>query len=525
MQQFTETTNPRKALGYLRISDKKQMKGESIANQKASIEKYAAANNIEVTKWFKDEAKSGKNTDRDELQNLLKMAIKMKGQIDYVLVYKMSRASRDVESYITGIRSVLASKGIQIRSATEPFDDSPMGRFMENLYVGVAQLDNNIKQEMVIDNMTRIAQQGFWQHKPPRGYEKYKINNDEGKPRPSLKLSHEAPQIKNVLMRWNRGDMNEAQLTRYTESLGLTSGTGKPLTQEVVHNLITNPLYAGYVCDKFTNYERIEGKHEPLITREVFEQNQLIFKMKNKDYLIGLKHQKINELFPLRRFVRCSQCNEYMTASRPKNSPRYYCHRPSCAKSGSIMAKTLHVQFEELLKYITPTKGTTRLLRELLKRQVKQELGGINQELSRIRDALDTNDAYRQKILNKFINDKISESDKKAAMREAEANRLVLELELDKVERKQSISEGSIDQALSFMADISTHWQDAPLGLRQAYQELVFPNGFAYYIKGHNFITPDISPLYRLELGESGAISDKNMPLVTLPGIEPGLQG
>lgn len=525
MQQFTQINDSSNALGYLRISDKKQMKGESIANQRASIEKYAAANDIKVVKWFKDEAKSGKNTDREELQSLLKMAIKMKGQIDYVLVYKMSRASRDVESYITGIRSVLASKGIQIRSATEPFDDSPMGRFMENLYVGVAQLDNNIKQEMVIDNMTRIAQQGFWQHKPPRGYEKYKINNDEGKPRPSLKPSHEARQVKNLLMRWNRGDLTEAELTRYAGSLGLTGANGKSLTQEMIHHLITNPLYAGYVCDKFTNYERVEGRHEPLIAREIFEQNQLIFKMKNKEYLIGLKHRKINELFPLRRFVRCSQCSEYMTGSRPKNSPRYYCHRPSCAKSGSIMAKVLHEEFEELLKHITPTKGTTRLLRELLKRQVRQELGGINQELSRVRDALDTNDAYKQKILNKFINDKISESDKQAAMREADASRLMLELELDKIKRKQNISEASIDYALNFMANISTHWHDAPLELRQMYQDLVFPNGFAYYVKGRNFITPDISPLYRLELGPSGAINDKNIPLVTLPGIEPGLQG
>ena len=43
MQQLTQNTDSSKALGYLRISDKKQMKGESIANQKASIEKYAAA--------------------------------------------------------------------------------------------------------------------------------------------------------------------------------------------------------------------------------------------------------------------------------------------------------------------------------------------------------------------------------------------------------------------------------------------------------------------------------------------------
>jgi hypothetical protein len=174
----------------------------------------------------------------------------------------------------------------------------------------------------------------------------------------------------------------------------------------MVHKLITNPIYAGYVTNKFTGYERVEGKHKALISPEVFEQNQLILKMKNKDYLLGVKHQKTNELFPLRRFVRCSQCNGYMTASRPKNSPRYYCHRILCGKSGSIMAVTLHDQFEELLKHITPTKGTTRLLKELLKRHVKQELGNLNQDISRVRGALDTNDSYRQKTLKMYINEK-----------------------------------------------------------------------------------------------------------------------
>lgn len=59
-------------------------------------------------------------------------------------------------------------------------------------------------------------------------------------------------------------------------------------------------------------------------------------------------------------------------------------------------------------KAITPTKGTTRLLKELLKRRVHKELGNINQYIKRIRSSLDENDAYKQKILSKFITDKIT---------------------------------------------------------------------------------------------------------------------
>jgi DNA invertase Pin-like site-specific DNA recombinase len=99
------------------------------------------------------------------------MALRSKNEISYIIVYKMNRASRDIDSYITNVRSILSSRGIQIRSATEQFDDSPSGRFMESMHVLVGQLDNDNKRETTVDNMRRLAKQGWWQHGPPRGNE------------------------------------------------------------------------------------------------------------------------------------------------------------------------------------------------------------------------------------------------------------------------------------------------------------------------------------------------------------------
>jgi site-specific DNA recombinase len=526
MQLTKQERTQKTALGYLRISDKKQIKGESLANQREAIHSYAYQNDIRVVEWFTDKAKSGKNADREELQNLIMTAAKMKGQIDYVLVYKMNRASRDIDSYVMMIKSQLAALGIRIRSVTEQFDDSPMGHFIENLHVMVGQLDNENKRETVIDNMRRIAQQGFWQHTPPRGYDICRLKNAEGHSRPSLTPNHEAAQVKDLLMRWNRGDMTEAQLTRYAETIKLfAQKSGKPLNQDVLHKLITNPIYAGFVCDKFTDGERVQGRHEGLITPEVFEQNQLIIKLRNKDYMSGLKRQAINELYPLRRFIRCVNCNKYMTAASPHNSPRYYCARPSCKKTGSIMTKTLHPQFEELLALVTPTKGTMKLLRELLKRQVKTELGDTNRDIKRLRDQLVENDAYKQKALTLFINGKLSEDEKDAALSGADNERVSMQAQLMELERKQTISEDNIEHALGFMGSIHKHWHSAPLELKQAYQQLVFPEGFIYDISSQKFITPALSPPYRVDLDESEAINAKNFGMVTPRRVELLLPG
>ena len=161
----------KKAVAYIRISSTKQIDNESPVTQREKIQQYADTNNIEILEdgWFFDEAKSGKNTDREALQNMLKFALSYRDRVDHVIVYKMNRASRDIDSYVENVRLVLKSKGITVRSATEHFDDSTMGRFTEMLYVLLGQMDNENKREYTLDNMKALALQGYYQHPPVVG--------------------------------------------------------------------------------------------------------------------------------------------------------------------------------------------------------------------------------------------------------------------------------------------------------------------------------------------------------------------
>jgi site-specific DNA recombinase len=523
---ITDKPIPKKrALGYLRISDKKQIAGESKKTQEESILKYAEANDITVVRWFYDEAKSGKNTERDALKELLLTAFKMKGTIDYVLVYKMNRASRDLNSYITNMRSVLAAKGIMVRSATETFDDSPMGNFMENLYVMVGQLDNENKRETVTDNMTRLAKQGYWQHKPLRGYKMHTIKNSEGKDRPSMEPSAEGAVVTKILMRYNRGDITQAELCRYAESEGFLGLNGKQLTQEVVRKMLQQPVYAGFVRDKFTNYESVQGKHKGLITPEVYEQNQVIIKGKNKDYLLGLKHEKINIMYPLRRFIKCISCDEYLTACAPSNSPRYFCARKSCRGTGSMQAAIVHEKFEQLLSDIEPKASTLRLMKEILKRQSVKELGNINQDIAEMRDNLDNLAIMRTNTIKKFISGQISEQDKQEVIDSLDVEKLDLTDLLNSLEQQQTISETNIEYALNFMGNIAKQWSDASLSLKQTFQNLIFPEGFVLDIKSNKFIINKISPLYAVISDVSEAVLAKNSAMVIPRRIELLLPG
>lgn len=272
----------RYAVAYIRISDRKQIEGESPVTQRKVIEQYARENNIKIVEWFFDEAKSGKNTDRAELQNLLKFATKNANKIDVVLVYRLNRGSRDAMSYYSSVKTILAGKGIGIRSASEPMvDDTPIGRFLEGVIVLNSQLDNEIKGSTTTDNMRSLAMQGYWQHGPLLGYEKHTIHNDVGKPRPTLKPDATAPLIIKLLNRFGEGDINPMQLHRYavdelkikTKPYTKKDGTRVPpklIGKNGIYQILKRPEYAGYVHDKFTNYELVEGKHEALISKELY---------------------------------------------------------------------------------------------------------------------------------------------------------------------------------------------------------------------------------------------------------------
>lgn len=509
----TTDDRKKKAVAYIRISSSRQIDNESPDTQRQKIQEYADSNGIEIIKdgWFFDEAKSGKNAEREELKNLLKFALNHRDKIDHVLVYKMSRASRDITSYYMQIKGVLMGKGITLRSATEQFDDSSTGRFMELIYVGLAQMDNDNKREYTLDNMKSLARQGYYQHPPTVGYDTCKVSNAGGKPRPSLKMNEMAPKVKKVLERFGVGDVTKAELTRYAAEIGLRTRYGSIMVEESINRLLHNPVYTGSICDSFTNNEIVPGKHDAIISMETFERNKLILDgpKSRKDQI----HLKKNPEFVLKGTLICQGCEKRMYASAPRTgnggrSPRYHCGR--CRKTPSVLSRVVHEEFEAMLKTIKPTPGTLRLYKEVLIREANNQLGRINSDIKAVRIELDEIASLRVKAVEKYTAGDLSKADKDALfdaldVRKAEAMDKLLDLE-----EEQNFRESDIEYAINFMENVDKQWADADFDMQQRFQNLIFPNGIMYDSKNHRFGTSKISPLYQ------------SLSIQKLPGHKPG---
>ena len=530
MRPIDQNKDMRRGVGYIRISDKKQIDGESPETQKRVISDYAQRGNIEIIEWFYDEARSGKNAERKELQNLLKFAVKRTSKIDCVVVFKMNRASRDVATYYTGIKAVLAGKGINILSATEHFDDSPMGRWLEGMLVLNGQLDNEVKSSQVVENMTSIAMQGYWQHKPLLGFVRDSIPNELGKMRTTMKAGHQSDLVTKILQRFSKGDIKQSELTRYAENLGLRSLTGKILNEEAIGRILRRPEYAGYVHDKFTNYELVEGRHDGLVSKEIYWINQKILGHKSK---IGEIHTSKNELYPLKQTVRCHSCDEPLYGSAPKNgsgkhSPLYHCARKQCrGLVRSINVNKIHDAYYELLEHVQPSDELIKLLETVTIRKAKEENKSINTRLIAKRDELDEIASLRLETIEESVR-------AKDLARRQQLQELVSHLDTKKInkldelhdlEDKQMIQEAKIEYIVRYMYDTAKQWRDADFDLKVKFQMMVFPEGITLNTKTGEFGTVKLSPLYRY-IANKKDLSEKEKSLLVIPrGIEPRLPG
>jgi site-specific DNA recombinase len=112
-------------------------------------------------------------------------------------------------------------------------------------------------------------------------------------------------------------------------SMGLQTRRGRALTKQSFARVLTNPIHTGWIPN---GTDRVRGKHEPLITEELFQSVQ--------DRLNGKSapHKALSEDFPLRGFVRCARCGKNLTAGwakgRKERYARYWCWTPKCRAVG-----------------------------------------------------------------------------------------------------------------------------------------------------------------------------------------------
>jgi len=158
------------AIGYCRVSTEEQSReGLSLEHQEAKIKQYAELHNLKLVKVIVDEGKSGKDLNREGINEILSR-IKDKS-IFHIIVYKMDRLTRRTFDLLYLVEEVFKKNNVQFHSITERIDTTTaQGNFFLTIVGAMAQMERDLISERTKAVLQYKIEKGEYVGSPALGY-------------------------------------------------------------------------------------------------------------------------------------------------------------------------------------------------------------------------------------------------------------------------------------------------------------------------------------------------------------------
>ncbi|QHI38064.1 hypothetical protein IMCC3317_34480 [Kordia antarctica] len=377
--------------GYIRVSDKKQEKGVSFAEQRRILAEYAKANNLTIIHFYKETktaAKRGRPFFNEMMENL--KLEKASG----VIIHKIDRSARNLHDWAD--IGDLIDNNIQVYFAHENLNLNERGGRLSADIQAVMASDyvRNLRQEIVKGMYGRLKQ-GMYPWGAPVGY----MNNGKGKIKTIDPIK--APLVKEVFKLYLSESYNIITLAEEMKKRGLRNTAGNFVDKNSIITILKNPFYIGIMQVKGQTFT---GKHESLISTKKFEQAQLILKARDRKGK-GLKH-----FYLFRKLLKCKNCNATLCGERQKGRIYYRCQRRECPNKG-IREDTVEFQVKNKLKEIALHQSEVEDIGNILDIErknfntIKQsKLSGYKLQLHQLQN-------QEEKLLDAYLDNVIEKND------------------------------------------------------------------------------------------------------------------
>lgn len=390
------------AAAYIRVSTDKQDELSPDA-QLRLLKEYASAHDLYLPDEFiyREIGISGRKAERrPEFMKMIAQAkTKPASPFQTILVWKFSRFARNQEESIV-YKSLLKKQcSVEVVSVSEPLVDGPFGTLIERIIEWMDEYYSIRLSGEVLRGMTEKAMRGGFQSYAPFGY---KLVNHELVPDPETK------KIVQSIFQQYRANISLTEIAHRITDQGYRTKFGNAFERRNIEYILQNPVYIGKVLWSKNGRRRrdwkesddvivAEGSHEPIITKEEFEEVQKIIHLKRE--MLPKNSRPTNEYVHwLSGLMKCGSCGSSMTVAHANGQRAYawQCRnysRGRCRVSHSITTKKLEAAVLSQLKQDSiPTADpdvhyipTDTNLDEL--NQIRLSLSRIPGKLQRVKEA------------------------------------------------------------------------------------------------------------------------------------------
>jgi site-specific DNA recombinase len=306
------------AVIYLRVSSKEQAQkggeaeGFSIPAQREGCKRKAASLQAVVIEEFVERGESAKTADRPELQRLL--AYIGEHRVKYVIVHKVDRLARNRADDVA-INLAIRQAGAELVSVSENIDQTPSGLLLHGIMSSIAEFYSRNLATEVIKGTTQKAKNGGTPGRAPTGYLNVRSTLNGREVRTVEVDPERGPLLAWAFEAYASGEWTIRRLLAELTTRGLTTapgtrGPGKPLTVSHLHKLLRHPYYMGMVRYRGAVYP---GKHQPLVSRQTWEEVQKLLTAK---HLTGEKDREHPHY--LKGSIYCGQCGSRLIVNYAK---------------------------------------------------------------------------------------------------------------------------------------------------------------------------------------------------------------
>ena len=319
----------KKCLLYSRVSTEMQVDGYSLEAQKNCLKRFAEREEMIVVETYEDAGKSGKSIEGRPAFKKMLSDIENDINVDYVLVYKLSRFGRNAADILNSL-ALLQTYDVNLICIEEGIDSSQTsGKLLISVLSAVAEIERENILEQTMNGRREKARQGKWNGGPaPYGYT---INDGV------LQIDEEEAKIvRTIYEMFVNTKIGYTGIAKYLNLQGITKRPRKESDAKVfsghfIQILLDNPVYCGKIAYGRRKHERVKGKkneyrvvcqkefsltdglHEGIVSEELWE------KARNKRVATALKlASKIGKdrTYLLTGILKCPKCGSPMYANR-----------------------------------------------------------------------------------------------------------------------------------------------------------------------------------------------------------------
>ena len=512
---MTNDRQATKALLYCRVSTTKQtIEGSGLQSQELRCRAYAAEKGYTVEAVFPDDASGGGDyMARPGMMALLAYLDAKPDEAFVVIFDDLKRFARDTAFHLK-LRQELAARRASVECPNFKFEDTPEGQFVETVFAAQGELERKQNARQTIQKMKARIEAGFYCRSKVVGYRYEKTEHGKmlvpDEPAASL--------IREAFEGYAAGRFETAaDVSRFFLKHPSFSGA---MNRQRATDILRRPLYAGYISIPNWGFHMHKGKHEPLVSLDLWQSVQ--------DRLDGKKKRParcdVHEDFPLRNFVACEGCGNPLTAANSRGSKGklygyYVCQQKACDWRGkSIRKEKIEEAFGQTVRAMIPAPSLLNVAKTMFADLWDQAAAHARSRHEQLNVKIAELDARKAALMKRLVAascDDVAAAYEEEIARIAKERRLLQERCQVALEPRKPFSE-CFRAAMNLIANPWVLWESGSFAHKRLLLRLVIPTPIPYR-REQGFSNPELSLPFKI----LGGADMQNLRMVPRRGLEP----